>query len=130
MQRKSNVFAVLCCLGWAACSDEGVEPNTNAGAQSTALHRSDRAPAAAPDADLPYLVDPQSGRIVREIPPAVLSDILAQLKRRGMGREFEGVQRLYDGASGRVRDPGRAEEAESRGRSPGQHKEGRHDAQD
>jgi|SoiMethySBSTD1v2_1073268.scaffolds.fasta_scaffold47698_2 hypothetical protein len=77
-------------------------------------------PAAAPPdaAELRYLVDIETGRVLMEVPPPVLASVRLQLVTTGhedMARQL-GV--LYDLQTGRVRDPARAKAAEVRIRGP------------
>jgi hypothetical protein len=130
--RKKKLCVALCCLSWAACADDGIDLGMH---ERTLPARVEPELQAAPtrlidNSDLFYVLDPRTGRIVSEIPPVVLHDIFAQLKRRGMMREAEHVQRLYDLGSGRVRDRGPLARAEERIRSLNRNQEVRHDAQD
>ena len=126
---RKKLWVAMCCLSWSACAADGVELESN---ESALPIRGAPAETIANtnDQDLFYVVDPFTGRIAREIPPAVLSDIFAQLKRRGMTKEAERVQRLYDLGSGRVRDPGRIASAEERIRALGRRREAGHESHD
>ncbi|MET0342728.1 MAG: hypothetical protein ABW252_17105 [Polyangiales bacterium] len=118
--------AALCCLSWAACVDESSEGVDTRMRAAPEVERAAEAATSEEDPSLLYVVDPRTGSIVQELPPAVLRDILARLERGGMKREAEHARRLYDLTSGRVRDPSRVAHAEARLRARGTEREVRH----
>lgn len=128
--RRKKLWAAICCLGWSACPADGLDVETQESALSTRGSPEQTTASSTSDQDLFYVIDPFTGRIVREIPPAVLSDIFAQLKRKGMSKEAEHMRRLYDLGSGRVRDSGRIASAEERIRALGRRQGAGHESHD
>lgn len=132
MRREWKAYGVVFCLGCAACADGAADSEGVEASASSLAQRAPRPPAdpLQNEAELPYLVDPRTRRVVRELPPAVLTDILGQLTRLGMAKEAEHMHRLYDIGSGRVRDPSRVAKAEAALRAGGQEREARHGTED
>lgn len=64
--------------------------------------------AAVLPADARYLVDPESGAVAMDVPPAILADVRAQLVAAGRTDAADGLARLYDPATGHVRDEAKA----------------------
>ncbi len=94
----------------AARTDDTSKSEERAGA-STAASVSQDAVKLAPE--VRYLIDPESGEIVMDVPPAILADVREQLAAAGHGDEAENLARLYDLEKGRVRDESRAKAAAS-----------------
>jgi hypothetical protein len=104
--RASAVAAVLLLL--AGCR-HGAEPKPPPAQPPW------RDPAKAPPnaAELRYLVDPETGAVVMEVPPEVLASVRVQLFTTGHEAEARQLDALYDRQTGRVRDPARAKAAEA-----------------
>jgi hypothetical protein len=73
----------------------------------------DVVPSAESSDELHYLVGPEH-TIVTDLPPEVLASVMAALVADGHDRVARALGRLYDPATGRVRDPADADRVQAR----------------
>ena len=86
-----------------ACGNTPVEPERTIPAAGEGPFA---AVAVAPEAR--YLVDPESGAVLTDVPPAILADLNAQLAAAGRSDSVANLGQLYDLDTGHVRDERKA----------------------
>ena len=112
METTARTFLLAIAMTWAAAGCQHLDD-----ARPTPSWLDPK--AAPPDAaELRYLVEHETGRVVMEVPPQVLAAMRLQLVTTGHEDIARQLGVLYDLQTGRVRDPQRAKAAESRIRGP------------